>query len=170
VSTFVSVGNATQPFLRLLESVCAAAPGLPQPVFVQYGAAHDFRCDSCEGADYISMEEFSLHVAQASLLLLHGGAGSVLNAVRAGKVPVVMPRQAARGEHVDDHQQEFVRELAAMGKVVLCDDPAQLMFYATQALALQAKSRSIHSEPLLVGEIRQLLQSHAATLQHKQEP
>ena len=31
MSTFVSVGNATQPFTRLLDAVCALAGQLPQP-------------------------------------------------------------------------------------------------------------------------------------------
>jgi hypothetical protein len=36
MSTFVSVGNATQSFSRLLDAVIDIAPTLPQPVIFQY--------------------------------------------------------------------------------------------------------------------------------------
>lgn len=157
VSTFVSVGNATQPFNRLLAAVCELAASLPQPVFVQYGAAQDFHCQGCETAAFVDMPVFEQRVAAAELLILHAGAGSVIHAVRAGKVPVVMPRRARLGEHVDDHQLEFARELATTGKVVLCEEAGDLAKAAMQALARQRQLQSTHSEPALLGMVRAVL-------------
>jgi beta-1,4-N-acetylglucosaminyltransferase len=128
VSTFVSVGNASQPYSRLLEAVCEIAPQLPQPVFVQFGAAQSFACSACAGGvAFLDMEEFAKRVADAELLILHAGAGSVIHAVRAGKIPIVIPRRASLGEHVDDHQMEFARELEKAGKVFVAHDAATLM-------------------------------------------
>jgi len=47
----------------------------------------------------------------ADVIISHAGVGSILSALKAGKVPVVVPRRAEFGEHVDNHQfdiAEFV--------------------------------------------------------------
>lgn len=164
MTTFVSVGNATQPFSRLLDAVADLAETLPQPVFVQYGANAGFSCARVEAAAFIPMEQFIQRVAQAEVLVLHAGAGSVINAVRAGKVPVVVPRKAALGEHVDDHQLEFARELAALGKVVVCEDMQDLAARISEAKAKQAAAAVRSDTPPLVAMVASLLESHARAL------
>ena len=94
MSTFVSVGNANQPFSRLLEAVAILAEqgGLPLPVIVQHGHT-PFVSTSCKAIDFMAMEDFSEYVQSAELLIIHAGAGSMIHACQAGKVPVVMPRR-----------------------------------------------------------------------------
>lgn len=159
VSTFVSVGNATQPFTRLLEAVCELALQLPQPVLVQFGSAQAFACPGCTGVAFMEMGEFAQRVSEAELLILHAGAGSVIHAVRAGKTPVIMPRRASLGEHVDDHQLEFARELEKIGKVVVAHDAATLAQAAIVALQRQRMRCSTEAagEPPLVGMVRHAL-------------
>lgn len=158
MSTFVSVGNATQPFRRLLEAVCELAPQLPQPVFVQFGAAQAFACPACTGLAFMEMGEFARRVSEAELLILHAGAGSVIHAVRAGKVPVVVPRRASLGEHVDDHQLEFARELEKTGKVLVAHDAATLAQATAAALQRQRLwDAAGAAEPPLVGMVRHAL-------------
>ncbi len=161
MSTFVSVGNATQPFWRLLEAVAGIATRLPQPVIIQYGAAHGFSAPQCQCVDFMGMEDFARHVTAAEVLILHAGAGSVIHAIRAGKVPVVVPRQAALAEHVDDHQSEFARELLHLGKVVVCRDTGDLRSCVDEALRIQAARPLAASQPPLVAAIDLLLREHA---------
>jgi UDP-N-acetylglucosamine transferase subunit ALG13 len=161
VSTFVSVGNATQPFRRLLDGVAAIARDLPQPVFVQSGST-PFQVEGCAGAPFLAMGEFESHVLRSTLLITHAGAGSVITAVRAGKVPVVMPRRASLGEHVDDHQVEFARELAAAGRIVVADDVADLLSAAREALARQDSAQRNRDAPAMVGLIADVLRRHAS--------
>ena len=162
MSTFVSVGNATQPFLRLLQAVAAIAPQLPQPVFIQYGAAAGFAVPHCECRDFLAMEDFAEKVRQAELLILHAGAGSVIHAIHAGKVPVVMPRRLALGEHVDDHQCEFAEELAQLERIVSCGEPAQLATACRVAMSRQQgmQNASPRQAPMIT-LIADLLQQHA---------
>ena len=82
------------------------------------------------------MDEFEHLVERADLLIIHAGAGSVIHAAHAGKVPVVIPRRQELGEHVDNHQLEFVQELEKTGKIVAVYDCGQLL----QAIA-DAQSR-----------------------------
>lgn len=163
MSTFVSVGNATQPFMRLLNAVGQIASKLPQPVFVQYGAGSMLEYPGCAGIAYLDMAAFEQRVKDAELLILHAGAGSVIHAVRAGKTPVIMPRYASLGEHVDNHQEEFAEELAKTGKVIIARDVATLTAAVAIALVQQSKpSCEVNRETTMVGLVRKSLSATLA--------
>jgi UDP-N-acetylglucosamine transferase subunit ALG13 len=51
-------------------------------------------------------------------VVAHAGTGSALAALEAGKCAILVPRERAHGEHVDDHQVEMARELAGRSLVV----------------------------------------------------
>lgn len=149
MSTFVSVGNAKQPFPRLLAEVERIGFALPHPIVVQHGVTL-FDSNTCLKVPFVDMSTFERLVAEADLLIIHAGAGSVIHALRAGKVPVVMPRRAMYGEHIDDHQLEFAQTLAKAGRLVLAEDPDQLLMVVHQALAMQREiSRARGSSDLL---------------------
>jgi UDP-N-acetylglucosamine transferase subunit ALG13 len=137
LSTFVSVGNAHQPFTRLIRAVTAIAHALPQPVVVQHGHT-PFDSFECGGVTFFDILAFESAVSEAEVLILHAGAGSVIHALGAGKAPVVMARRAAFGEHVDDHQVEFARELALTGRVVVVEHSADLKAAIKRARTLPA--------------------------------
>jgi UDP-N-acetylglucosamine transferase subunit ALG13 len=59
-------------------------------------------------------------------VVCHAGDGSILAAVRAGHVPVVLPRLARYGEAVDDHQLELAAHLSLARHVIAVADPADL--------------------------------------------
>ncbi len=161
MSTFVTVGNATQPFRRMLDAVAAIARELPQPVFVQSGST-PFQAEGCAGAPFLAMDEFASRVAESTLLITHAGAGSVITAVRAGKVPVVVPRRMRFGEHVDDHQVEFARELAATGRIVVANEAAELLPAVREALARQDGAQPDREASAMVGLIADVLRRHAS--------
>lgn len=163
MTTFVSAGNATQPFNRLIEAVLRIASKLPQPVVVQHGNTL-FQGAGCIPRPFMQMVEFSEHVAEAELLILHAGAGSVIHALQAGKIPVVMPRRAQYGEHVDDHQLEFARALAEEGKVVVAEEPDDLIGAAEKAMKRQSMAQPLDASPLMVGLISDVLRDYAERL------
>lgn len=125
MSTFVTLGNANQPFSRLLDAVVACADQLPKPIIVQHGHTL-FDDPDCEAYPFLDMEQFVEHLQAAEVVIIHAGAGSVLHAIREGKLPIVMPRRAQFGEHVDDHQLEFARELADAGRVIMIESDDEL--------------------------------------------
>ncbi|MEJ6021316.1 glycosyltransferase [Ramlibacter sp. PS4R-6] len=164
MSTFVAVGNATQPFLRLLDAVEAIRTQLPQPVFVQFGAAAAAARYAGRGAAFVDMESFERHVRGSQVLILHAGAGSVIHAIRAGKVPVVVPRRAALGEHVDDHQLEFAAELEKSGKALVAHDAESILAAMPRALQLQADaSAQAATAPPLIALVRDALRAGTTT-------
>jgi predicted glycosyltransferase len=56
-------------------------------------------------------------MAQADSVVCHAGVGTIMTALQAGHTPVVVPRQAGRGEHVDDHQMDIASRFAERGMV-----------------------------------------------------
>jgi UDP-N-acetylglucosamine transferase subunit ALG13 len=130
-------------------------------VFVQHGST-PFDAAGFEARAFLGMAEFEERVASAGLLILHAGAGSVIHAVRAGKVPVVVPRRKESGEHVDDHQLEFARALAETGRVVLAEEVSALPAAVAEALRRQGGGGEPPAPSALVGMVGELLGRVAA--------
>ena len=126
---FVTVGNATQGFRRLLEGVDAiAGRGFfnNDSVIIQSGNNPDFRALHCKQENFIPIDQFTQLIREAALIICHAGAGTLIHVLHAGKVPVVMPRRKQYGEHVDDHQVELVKALAVEGRIILAYEPEDL--------------------------------------------
>ena len=118
---FVTVGNATQGFKRLLNAVDeAAGEGAfgDESILIQTGNNPDFHASHCEQQAFLPMSQFEALIKSSSLIISHGGAGALINILRAGKVPIVMPRRQQYSEHVDDHQFELIHALAKEGRVI----------------------------------------------------
>lgn len=73
-----------------------------------------------EGHDLVDAAEMRAAVGAADLVVAHAGIGSALGALDAGLCPVLLPRSATRGEHVDEHQQLIADELSGRGLAVTC--------------------------------------------------
>lgn len=110
---------------------------------------------------FIKMEQFGRLMEKAELLIMHAGAGSVIHAVQAGKIPVVMPRRVKYDEIVDDHQVEFAQALAESGKVVLAMEPADLEKAIVVALARQSDKQVSPTPPKMVRLVAETLQKYA---------
>ena len=54
----------------------------------------------------------------ADVVVTHGGTGTILKLLTLGKPAVLVPRRAARQEHIDDHQAPVCAEFAARGLVL----------------------------------------------------
>jgi UDP-N-acetylglucosamine transferase subunit ALG13 len=134
MSTFVSIGNSTQSFARLLNEVQRIAPDLPQPIIVQHGRTK-FESDTIEHFDFTDEAGFLAHLRACTLFITHGGGGSVFSAIKLGKKAVVVPRRKAFDEIVDDHQMAFAEELARQGNIVPVYDIVELKAAVDVALA-----------------------------------
>jgi UDP-N-acetylglucosamine--N-acetylmuramyl-(pentapeptide) pyrophosphoryl-undecaprenol N-acetylglucosamine transferase len=121
--TFVAVGTHGQPYTRLLEMVSRAVEDglLPSPVRAQLGPA-SWSAPGVEASEHMSRDELEAAVRSADVVVCHGGAGIISSALSAGRRPIVVPRRAALGEHVDDHQHQLTRKLAEWGLVVVVEE------------------------------------------------
>lgn len=163
--TLVTVGNAHQPFARLLKAVDTIAHQLPQPVTMQHGHTA-FQSKHCRMRNFLPMDEFIELVASVKLVITHAGAGSILQAIDANQRPVVMPRRAMHQEHVDDHQVELAQAFSTRGLIVLAMDTDQLGSAVQQALATATADRPLGDDPLLA-LVKDTLAAHDVRLIEK---
>jgi UDP-N-acetylglucosamine transferase subunit ALG13 len=125
---FVTVGTHEQQFDRLLKAVddLRAESILAEPVFIQTGYC-GYVPAHCEHERFLSFEDMARRMRGADVVITHGGPSSFIEAMAAGKVPVVVPRKGSLGEHVNDHQVDFVRQVAERkGGIVPCYEVADL--------------------------------------------
>ncbi|MBF0334972.1 MAG: hypothetical protein HQL40_15205 [Alphaproteobacteria bacterium] len=134
--TFVTLGNSTDPFPRLLDALRRLA--LPPPVIVQSGVTAVAAPEGWRVHPFLDPAAYRAAMAEARLVVCHGAAGSIWHARQAGLLPVVLCRRARLGEIVDDHQQAFCRALAAEGAILLAEEAADLGAAIEAALARQA--------------------------------
>ena len=112
---FVTVGTHQQPFDRLIRALGSLPP---EELVVQHGYAAPPGA-ARRAVPFMPFSEMLDHFAEADVVITHGGVGSILCATSAGHVPIVVPRLKRHGEHVDDHQVGFIREMEAAGDIVV---------------------------------------------------
>lgn len=154
---FGTVG-ASFPFDRLVETVATlkGSGAISEDVLIQTG-----RRSTClpgiRTVESLPFEQMLSTLAVASIVVCHGGTGSIITALRHGCHVIVMPREAAKGEHYDSHQEDITNAFEARGLVavahtaeeltsalkqvratpatVATSDPAQLIRYLTALLS-----------------------------------
>lgn len=138
------LGTERYPFHRALRQVASA---LPAGVELLRQTGHTPVADA-EGPwqPWVPGDELAEAVAQADLVITHAGVGSVLSALRAGQHPVILPRRASLGEHVDDHQLQLAELLADRGLATVAspdDDLAPIMASASRRSTVADRSRHV---------------------------
>lgn len=139
---FVTVGTHEQPFDRLVRAMdeLAADGTLDDEVFVQTGYC-TYEPGYCGWARFVPASEMRSYMEAADAVVTHGGPSSFVEAMAVGKVPVVVPRLARFGEHVNDHQKAFVRLVAErQGGIVPVYDTDDLFSAIAEARRLSKSS------------------------------
>ena len=138
---FVTVGTHEQPFDRLVKAIddLVAGGGFgDEEVFVQTGYCV-YEPAHCEWSRFVPAPEMRGLMEAADVVVTHGGPSSFVEAMAAGKAPVVVPRYERYGEHVNDHQEAFVRLVAErQGGIVPVYDIADLAGAIEEAHRLSA--------------------------------
>lgn len=99
-------GTDHHPFERLVEWVDAAAERHRDARFViQHGSSRPPMV--AEGHRFIVHDHLVALLSVAAVVVCHGGPGLITEAREAGHLPLCVPRDPGRGEHVDDHQLRF---------------------------------------------------------------
>ncbi len=71
----------------------------------------------------------------ATVVVSHGGPSTVMDARMSGRLPIVVARNPAYHEHIDEHQMRFAEHLARHGVAVVVDNRDDLFAVLDQALA-----------------------------------
>jgi UDP-N-acetylglucosamine--N-acetylmuramyl-(pentapeptide) pyrophosphoryl-undecaprenol N-acetylglucosamine transferase len=111
LNVVVTLGTLPRWHFRQLVEACLRVIPEGSRVLWQTGCT-DVDSLGIEGRAEVPAHELEAATAVADVVISHAGVGSALTALRCGKRPILVPREAWRGEHVDDHQRQIATELA----------------------------------------------------------
>ncbi len=107
----VSLGTqADYGFRRLLERLVPIVPAGAEVLWQTGGT--DASGLGIDARERVPSEEMRTSIRDADVVVAHAGTGIALMALENGKFPILVPRRAKHGEHVDDHQLTIALDLA----------------------------------------------------------
>lgn len=109
---FVTVGTHEQSFERLVKKVdeLKREGKIEDEVIIQKGYT-EYEPQNCISYKLIGYEDMQKYIAEARMVITHGGPASFIAPLTIGKIPIVVPRQKEFDEHVNNHQLEFVKQV-----------------------------------------------------------
>ena len=125
---FVTVGTHEQPFDRLVEHIdhLVETGTISEEVVIQSGFSN-YEPKHCRWSKLMPHKEVRELVENARIVITHGGPASFMMPLQMGKIPIVVPRKADYGEHVNNHQVSFCQAVEQrQGNIVLVEDVEQL--------------------------------------------
>lgn len=117
---FVTVGTHEQPFNRLVKAIddLKKEGVITEEVIIQTGFS-TYEPQYCKWSKLIPYQQMIKNVDDARIVITHGGPASFIMPLQIGKIPIVVPRQYKFGEHVNNHQVEFARNVSErMGTII----------------------------------------------------
>lgn len=117
---FVTVGTHEQPFDRLVKYVdeLKGMGFIQENIVIQTGFSK-YEPKFCEWKKLYPYQDMIKYVAEARIVITHGGPSSFIMPLQIGKIPIVVPRQKQFDEHVNDHQSEFAKAVAERQKNII---------------------------------------------------
>jgi UDP-N-acetylglucosamine transferase subunit ALG13 len=112
------LGTHPQPFPRAARLAAQLARIRGEELEVQHGWTAPVPDLAARWRPWYTRLALEDAMRAASAVIVHGGSGCIYRALSLGVRPVVIPRLAGYGEHVDDHQLQLCRRLAADGAIV----------------------------------------------------
>ena len=123
---FVTVGTHEQQFDRLVRYMDQWAGRNEEEVILQTGYS-GYQPKNCRWSRLYPYEKITELENKARIVISHGGPSSFIIPLQAGRIPVVVPRRVGAGEHINDHQLDFCRELARRwGNIIVVEDIRKL--------------------------------------------
>ena len=112
----VVLGTQDKTFPRLLKAVDKAIHDgyIQEEVVVQAGQT-TYTSENMKIFDLLPAPEFDALLDKASLVITHGGAGTILAAIKKGKKVIAAARLARFKEHHNDHQKQIIGEFEKQG-------------------------------------------------------
>ena len=146
----VTLGTQDKGFERLLKQVDEEIKkgNIREKVIVQAGYTK-YESPNMEIFDLIPADKFDDLVSKARLIITHAGAGSILSAVKKGKVVIAAPRLKKYGEHTNDHQLQIIDNFTKAGYILPLYDFDKLDQVLKQAAKFKPKKYQSNTENMI---------------------
>lgn len=114
LNLFVTLGTIKPyRFDRLVDAVLSCTPGSATLTWQLGETARDDLPG--EVHKLVNADTFDEAIRRADVIITHAGVGSALRILELGKMPIMVPRDPAHGEHVDRHQFQVATFLDGEG-------------------------------------------------------
>lgn len=114
-----------QPFDRLVRALDEYARESNEKTVIQIGVSNYVPRHS-QYARFFESDAYERLVEEASVVVSHAGAGTVIDVLCRGKPLILMPRERKYGELNIDHQLELALALQDAGQSILVHDMHEL--------------------------------------------
>lgn len=124
---FVTLGTQDKVFPRLLMKIdeLIEKKVIQEEVIVQAGFTK-YVSKNMKILEYVDKAKFNQYVSESSILITHGGVGSILTGITRETKVIAVPRLQKYKEHVNDHQVEIVKHFASLNYIIGCLTVEQL--------------------------------------------
>ena len=139
---FATLGTFDAPFARM-DELAALLARSGRRVLYQYGMASPKPAENLTAVQWLPFGEMARRLRETPVVVAHAGVGILMSSLRQGRRPVVVPRRAEFGEHVDDHQLQIARKLAGRGLAVALLDETGPAEMCARILALDPAELSV---------------------------
>lgn len=119
----VTLGTQDKSFERLLKALDKAVVKgkIKEKIIVQAGCT-EYKSKNMEIFDLTSPEELDKLVKKCSLLITHGGVGSILTGIKYNKPIIAAARLSEYREHTNNHQKQIIKEFVKSGYILELED------------------------------------------------
>jgi UDP-N-acetylglucosamine transferase subunit ALG13 len=123
---FATVG-ATLPFDRMVASVAKLKHegAISERIVIQTGVG-GLVPEGLEVHETLPFGQIESLLKKASVVICHGGTGSIITALREGCHVIAVPRLPELGEHYDDHQSEIADAFEKRGLILVARSTEEL--------------------------------------------
>lgn len=144
---FVTLGTQDKEFPRLLEAIDKAIDDgkIKEKVVAQIGYTK-YTSKNMELFDFKSQEEIDEYIKEASVVITHGGVGSILGALKYNKPVIAASRLKKYKEHANDHQVQIVKKYAASKYILELKDFNQIDRVLKKARTFKPKKISSNND------------------------
>ena len=123
----VLLGTQNNSFERLLKEIEKNIENrtITEKVIVQAGYTK-YKSKHMEIIDFISEKELDKLQDEASLIITHGGVGSIVSSLKKNKTVIAVSRLKQYKEHVNNHQSEIIELFNSKGYLIGINDVSKL--------------------------------------------
>ena len=117
----VTLGTQDKSFTRILKELDRLKDNgtIKEEIIVQAGYTK-YKSKNMEIFDYIREKDFAKYYEKASLIITHGGVGSIIKGLEYNKKVIAVPRLSKYNEHENDHQLQIIDEFYNTGYILKC--------------------------------------------------
>ena len=116
----VTLGTIPYPFDRAVHWIktCLENGVIREPVFIQHGVTNvDLLLDNqlVTAVSLLKSDSLAKIIRNSRLVISHAGQGSTRKLACSDRSFTILPRQAIYGEHIDNHQLDFAKDIMTFG-------------------------------------------------------